>query len=143
MNARQRLRGSSWSNTHPSTPFYPQAKYFHPRRGMLACRTVCSGAFKASALAVDFARMESDEPAKPISARDLTELLGFEYVEPAPMTPEEQAIYDAKMKLQNVYAETMQVLDQMNHPDVLAAQKELDEAIRAEARSRGIRDTAA
>ena len=83
--------------------------------------------------------MESDEPAKPISARDLDELLGFEYVEPAPMTPDEQAVYDAKMKLQNVYAETMQALDQMNHPAVLAAQQELDAALQAEARSRGIR----
>jgi hypothetical protein len=86
--------------------------------------------------------MESHEPATPLSARDIDELLGVER-EYLPLTPEQQAVEDARSVLGNAFADTMQVLDQMSHPDVVAAQRQLDAALEAEARSRGAQDSAA
>jgi len=83
-----------------------------------------------------------DPSKKALSARDIDEILGIER-EYLPLTPDQRAVYDAQMKLQNAYAATSQVLDQMNHPAVLAAQQELDATIQAEAHIRGTRDTAA
>jgi hypothetical protein len=83
------------------------------------------------------------DPSKnALSARDIDEILGVER-DYAPLTPEAQAVYDAQVTLQNAFAATMQVPDQMGHPAVVAAQQELDVALQAEARIRGTRDTAA